>query len=298
MEDELMTLAILVVFAHTTAAMLLGWLYFRRYAIQRPPIGVFNLRDVAFMLTGIVVVPYLYLWLPLWFAAGLLGLGALSILYFVLEPVIPVRPLIWLIVGGVLAAEVGAAWGFGGRSATFFSLNNLVQLLVVVGVTNSWAQSGMKTRDAAILGAALIIYDFTFTSLLTMMRDLITHLAGLPFAPMVVWPYYPGQPFPADTMHWLGIGLGDLLLATVFPLVMRKAYGRRAGLTALGLGSGAIGAVMLRSWLGVDISVFPVMVVLGPLMGLQYLYWRRRCGPERTTWQYLQAEPLSITSLA
>jgi hypothetical protein len=292
-----MTPAILVVFAHTAAAMLLGWLYFRGYAIQRPPIGVFNLWDVAFMLTGIVVLPYLYLWLPLWFVAGLLGLGALSILYFLLEPVLRTRLLIWLIVGGVLVADVGATWWFGGQSLAFFAVNNLVQLLVVVGVTNSWAQSGMKARDAAILGAALIAYDFLFTSVLTLMTNLFTRLAGLPFAPMVVWPYHSGLPFPADTITWLGIGLGDLLLATVFPLVMRKAYGRRAGLTALGLGLGAIVVVMLRSWLGVDIPMFPVMVVLGPLMGLQYLYWRRRCGPERTTWQYRQAEPLSVTSL-
>jgi hypothetical protein len=112
-----MTLAVLIVFTHTAAAMLLGWLYFRRYAIQRPPVGVFNLWDVAFMLTGIVIIPYLYLWLPLWFVAGLLGLGALSISYFMLEPVLASRPLIWLIVGGILAAEAGAALWFGGQSA-------------------------------------------------------------------------------------------------------------------------------------------------------------------------------------
>jgi len=27
-------------------------------------------------------------------------------------------------------------------------------------------------------------------------------------------------------------------------------------------------------------------------MGLQYLYWRRRRGQERTTWHYLQEEPM------
>ena len=37
--------------------------------------------------------------------------------------------------------------------------------------------------------------------------------------------------------------------------------------------------------------IFSVMVVLGPLMIAQYTYWRR-CGPERTTVQYLRAEPL------
>src|SRR5439155_17604804 len=29
----------------------------------------------------------------------------------------------------------------------------------------------------------------------------------------------------------------------------------------------------------------------GPLMVAQYLFWARRLGTERTTWQYLQAEP-------
>jgi hypothetical protein len=35
----------------------------------------------------------------------------------------------------------------------------------------------------------------------------------------------------------------------------------------------------------------PVMTGLGPLMVLQYAYWRRKRGQERTTWQYLRAEP-------
>jgi hypothetical protein len=42
---------------------------------------------------------------------------------------------------------------------------------------------------------------------------------------------------------------------------------------------------------GVLKGTFPVMTVLGPLMVLQYLSWSRRRGPERTTRQYLQAEP-------
>ena len=35
----------------------------------------------------------------------------------------------------------------------------------------------------------------------------------------------------------------------------------------------------------------PAMVALGPLMVAQYLFWARRLGAERTTWQYQQAEP-------
>jgi hypothetical protein len=197
--------------------------------------------------------------------------------------------LIWLVVGVALAVDAGAALGFGGQSAIFFAANNLVQLLVVVGVTNSWAQSGLKARDAAILGGALIIYDYVFTSLLPLMGDLFSQLQGLPFAPLVGWPLPGGQ--------WLAIGLGDLLLATVFPLVMRKAYSRQAGLVALALGLAAIGGLMLLPILGWQPVTFPVMVVLGPLMVLQYLYWRHRCGQERTTWQYRQTEARPVIHL-
>jgi hypothetical protein len=34
------------------------------------------------------------------------------------------------------------------------------------------------------------------------------------------------------------------------------------------------------------------MVVLGPLTVLQYHYYRRQPGLERTIWQYLQADPM------
>jgi hypothetical protein len=37
----------------------------------------------------------------------------------------------------------------------------------------------------------------------------------------------------------------------------------------------------------------PAMVALGPLMVAQYLFWARRLGNERTTWQYQQAESRS-----
>jgi hypothetical protein len=90
---------------------------------------------------------------------------------------------------------------------------------------------------------------------------------------------------------WLGLGLGDLLLATLFPLVMRKAYGKTAGVAAVIIALAAILFVLILPLLGFIEAVFPVMVVLGPLSVIQYLYWHSR-GPERTTWQYLTAEPL------
>jgi hypothetical protein len=237
-----------VVLGGAVCAILGGWAYCRRYQVSRPPIGVFNLKDLALMVLFIILVPFLYLVLPTWLAAGLLLLAALSVLYFTWEPVLHTRWAIWLV-------------------------------MVVAGISNLWAQSGMKARDAALLGAFLAVYDVLATSQLPLTSTLFTHLAGLPLAPLLSWGSGRGA---------LGIGLGDLLLATVFPLVLRKAFGRSAGIIAMILAPGAMGMLLALPLRG----VFPVMVVLGPLMGLQYLFWRRYRGQERTTWQYLQEEPL------
>jgi len=281
-----MNTATFIVFAHAAAAVLLGWFYFRRFQMTRPPIGVFNLADVAIMMVAIVLIPLVYLNLPVWIVGTFLFVATLSLLYFTWEPVLFARWAIWLAALLMAGADVAAAWRYGTESTAFFAVNNIVLLVAIVGATNLWAQSGMKARDATILGAALIVYDLTATSLMPLMTDLITRLAGLPFAPVVAW-RVPGED------QWLGIGLGDLLLATVFPLVMRKAYGRDPGIAAMALALGAIGGLFLLGRLGILVETFPVMIVLGPLMVVQYVYWRRRLGPERTTWQYLRDEPLT-----
>ncbi len=92
------------------------------------------------------------------------------------------------------------------------------------------------------------------------------------------------------------IGLGELLLATVFPLVMRKAFGRSAGMAAIVINLGTIAAIMAFLVLARVEAALPVMTTLGPLMVVQYVYWMRKRGAERTTWQYLQAEPLQISA--
>jgi hypothetical protein len=89
-----------------------------------------------------------------------------------------------------------------------------------------------------------------------------------------------------------------LLLATVFPLVMRKAFGRTAGVAAVATSLATTGAMLALITLGAVNVALPMMTVLGPLMVLQYGYWIRRRGRERTTWQYLQAEPMDEPTIA
>lgn len=280
-----MTTALLVVLGLVAGAVVLSSAFFRRFMMTRPPLGVFNLSDIAIMLVAIVVVPFLYLALPHLVVLALLTVAALSTLFFLWEPVLGSPWRVWPIVLPLVVADIVLAQRFGSMSRPALVANNLVLLGMVVGITNLWAQSGMKARDVVVLGVALIVYDYVATSVAGQMEQVIVRLAALPFVPMFAWPV-------GNDGTWIGIGLGDTLLAAVFPLVMRKAFGRAAGLMALVFGILALAGTTLVLFVGAIATIFPLMVVLGPLMLLQYIYWRRRCGPERTTRQYLQAEPL------
>lgn len=274
---------LLMILAISFATLALGSLYFRRWQLTRPPVGVFDLGDVAFMLGTVVVLPLLYLALPGWLLVGLMALGALSAVYLAAEPILKSAWACWLLVILITIAEGWAALLADPAGHALVLVNNGVILVAVVGVANLWVQSGMKARDAAILGGALCIYDLLATSMLPLMGDLMARVATLPFGPVVAW--------PAESGVGALIGMGDLLLATMFPLVMRKAYGRPAGLVAFALSCASIVAPSVFA-LVVPVDLFPVMTVLGPAMVLQYLWWSRQAGAERTTWQYLQAETI------
>jgi hypothetical protein len=118
------------------------------------------------------------------------------------------------------------------------------------------------------------------------MTDLIARLIDIPLVPFVAWDIAGGD--------GLGIGLGDLLLLSVFPLVMRKSFSRTAGLVSLSIGLATVAGVLVVLDAGVIDTAIPVMVILGPLMVGQYAFWVRRL-PARTTWQYVRAEPLART---
>lgn len=280
-----MIAAAVVILLSALAAIFFSWFYFRRAAIARPPIGVTNAWDITFLMAGILIIPYLYLLLPLWLVTAVLCLETGSLIYFIGEPLVGARPVLWLLAIVLVAADVAAAVIYGVHSSVFYVVNNLVLVLVVVGCSNIWAQGGMQARHAAVLAAYLAVYDLIFTALLPVTDDLFARLAGLPFAPLFAW--------PAGTEgRWLALGLGDVLLAAVFPLVMHKAFGRRAGPAAVLLALAVICLLLGIPAAGLPLATFPVMVVLGPVMIAQYLFWIRRRRTERTTVEYLSAPAL------
>lgn len=279
-----MSADLVIVFAGGALAACLSWLYFRRCAVTRPPIGVFNMRDVAILMTAIAVIPYVYLELPLAVVACLLTITVTSILYFTLEPVLQRRLVVLAVAAIAVGADIALAMTEGTTSNSFLALNDALMVLAVIGVANLWVQSGMGAREVTALAAALAVYDFVATSQLTLMTDLIGRLSEIPFVPFLAWDAASGD--------GLGVGLGDLLLLSAFPLAMRKSFGRTAGLAGLGIGLAVLAGVLVVIELGVIETAIPVMVVLGPLMVAQYAFWNRRL-PQRTTWQYLRAEPLA-----
>jgi hypothetical protein len=276
--------ALLIVYGVVAATALASWAYFQRYAITRPPIGVFGLIDIAFMLAAIIVMPVLYLLAPRWLVVAVLALAAVSTWSLLVEPVVRRRAVRWTLILLLLGADIALARRFGVISGPTLAVNNLVLAGLAIGITNLWVQSGMSARAITVLGAALIGYDYIATSLLGQMGALMGRLAALPLTPIVAWPTPSGQ--------WVGIGVGDVLLLTAFPLVMRKAYGRQAGLLALGLGLATIAATLLALIHRGAVAIFPLMTALGPLMLLQDACWRRRRGRERTTYEFRRAEPL------
>lgn len=283
-----MALAFPLVFVAGALTAVLSWVYFRRCAITRPPIGVFNMRDIAIFVVAIALIPYAYLELPLVVVAGLLTLAVTGILYFTLEPVLR-RPAA---IAGVelvaVSADIALAVSQGTTSNSFLALNNVLMMVAVIGMANLWVQSGMGAREVTALAAALALYDFVATTQLTTMIDLIGRLSEVPFVPFLAWD---------AAGDGVGVGLGDLLLLSAFPLAMRKSFGAKPGLVGLGVGIGVLGAVLLVLELGLITAAIPVMVALGPLMVAQYVFWSRRL-PHRTTRQYLNAEPLGQSSAA
>lgn len=249
-------------------AILLAVPYFRRVTVERPPVGVYTLRDIAVVMIGVVLLPLLYVALPDAVTATALGLMTVLALQLTLAPLMPGRAAFAV---AAAAGAVDVVLVVAELRTPAIMWNNLLMLAVVVGIANLYVQSGVKARDVAVFGLLLAGYDLVATTMLPTMGDLLRKTMALPFAPVFAsW----GEP--------MVIGLGDVLLLTLWTLVSVKAFGRTAGWVAAG------GALALTGTLALTVhsGLFPVLLAAGPLMALQYLVWHALHGTERTTATY------------
>jgi hypothetical protein len=277
-------MSLLVVLCCAALSVVGSYWYFRRFAVTRPPFGVVNLYDVVAALIGLALLPHLYLKIPISVVVVIGALITLAALHATIEPLVR-GALLWTVCVALIATDVATGLAFGVANEAFLAVNNAIVIITTIGVANLWAQTGLRASHLAMFAVALTCYDLFATWQLTVMLDLFIELTRMPLFPMAAWGLHDVN----DTMM---LGVGDLWIAALAPLVLRKAYGRTAGLVAVVAGLGTLAAVSVLLVSEVLGHTIPVMAFLGPVTVAQCLYWRHARDRERSTRQYLLAEPL------
>jgi hypothetical protein len=268
--------------AGLAAATLLATLgYFTHVPLARPTIGALDLSDVAVLFVMITLAPCLYVVLPPTAVAAVVCVGLVSSLLLILEPL--VGRANWPVVLALVAID-GALVSIGPTPAAC-AANDALAVLALMAIANIWAQSGMRARDAALLAAALTIYDAVATSWLGLTGRLFSHVWNVPFAPVLAWPTTHG--------HAYLLGAGDVLVAALLPVVITKAYGRRPGVLAgVATFTSIVAAIAISAHHELS-GVLPVMLVLGPVAVGCWFACHRRQPRERTTYEYRLALELA-----
>lgn len=253
--------------------------YMRRVTVHRPPIGRFSGQDVGTLSVLVVVTPFAYVHLPVAVVSALFVLVFCVAIDTALEPLTGARRALWVVVAMAVAdLAVALTPHWAGQYSTLVILNDVIVGCALVGVTNLWGQSGARAKHVAVLAGILAIYDPVATWLSPLMMELFVRLTGVPFAPMLS---LTGE-------IRLRLGLGDVLMLALWPVVVAKAYGRAAAWTGAALGIVSLTVIEILILAGDLPRLVAVMSIFGPVIILHYAVLRVRRGPERTTAEWRQ----------
>jgi len=263
--------------------------YFRRVRMERPAVGTFNARDVVILLAFIGVLPFVYGWLPIPLVTGLLVLTFASALF------IGYRPLlgsvgIWLGIGLLFGFNIWSSNHIMGTLPgwqLWFTEQGIVVVLAAIAVCNLYLQGGMKLRHVAGLALGLAGYDVIFASYYPLTGRLIARYITHPFTPLF------GMRFGYVDY---AVGLGDLLVYSLFFVAAYKAYGARAATIAAGvvvvMGGFATAFIpFLFNFTNANLDeLIPAQSLFGPAAFATYLWMKRHYGRERTMAEYLASQ--------
>jgi hypothetical protein len=263
--------------------------YFRRVRMERPAIGTFNARDVVILLVFIGVLPFVYGWLPVPLVTCLLVVTFASALHIGYRPLLgPVG--IWLGIGVLFGFNIWSSNHIMGTLPgwqVWFVEQAVLVLLAAIAVCNLYLQGGMKLRHVAWLALALAGYDVLFAAYYPLTGRLIARYLTHPLTPLLGMRlgYFD-----------YAVGLGDLLVYSLFFVAAYKAYGARAATTAAGvivvMGGFATAFIpFLFNFTNSNLDVLvPAQSLFGPAAFLTYLWMKRRYGRERTMVEYLASQ--------
>jgi hypothetical protein len=260
--------------------------YFRRVRIERPPVGTFNARDVVILLIFIGVLPFVYGWLPTWLVTCLLVLTFASALYIGYRPLL--GPLgTWLGIGLLFGLNIWSSNHIMGTLPgwqVWFAEQGIMVVLAAIAVCNLYLQGGMKLRHVAWLSLGLAGYDVIFAAYYPLTGRLIARYLTHPLTPLV------GMRFGYVDY---AVGLGDLLVYSLFFVAAYKAYGARAATVAAGvivvMGGFATAFIpFLFNFTNANLDeLIPAQSLFGPVAFVTCLWMRRHYGRERTMAEYL-----------
>lgn len=263
--------------------------YFRHVRMERPPVGTFNARDVVILLVFVGVLPFVYGWLPIPLVTCLLVLTFASALYIGYRPLLgPVG--IWLGIGLLFGFNI---WSSNHNMGTllgwqlWFGQQSLMVVLAAIAVCNLYLQGGMKLRHVAELSLGLAGYDIIFASYYPLTGRLIARYITHPLTPLL------GMRFGLDDY---AVGLGDLLVYSLFFVAAYKAYGARAATIAAGviavMGGFATAFIpYLFNFTDANLDILiPAQSLFGPAAFITYLWMKRHYGRERTMGEYLASQ--------
>lgn len=286
------TLPILLSLAVAITATLLtigvSVLYLRHVRLDRPAIGTFRGVDIVVVFGFIVTLPLLYLVLPLTPLLVVLGLTFTSALWFGLRPLLGPSTT-WAVVGTLIALNVWMGRTMLGTVAgwqLFWVENDLLVICTAAMTANLYVQGGMRLRHVAWFGFVLAFYDAVFTFVWPVTNTLAQRFIG--------WPFDPSVGFRVGIYN-ATIGLGDLLIYSLFVVAALKAYGPRAarGATLISVVFGAVVPALLPVLTDVFVDartdvIVPAQAAFGPAGYLYYRWLLREHGPERTMGAFLR----------
>jgi hypothetical protein len=264
-------------------------IYFRHVRMERPPVGTFNTRDVVILLIIVGILPFIYGWLPLPLVTCVLTLTFGSALF------IGYRPLLgagwtWLAIGLLFGFNIWTSNHLMGTLPgwqVWFTEQSIVVVLAAITVCNLYIQGGMKVRHVAWLALGLSGYDIIFAAYYPLTGRLIARYLTHPLIPL-----YGIRLGFVD----YAVGLGDLLVYSLFFLAVYKGYGARAATVAGGvivlMGGFATAFIpLLFNFTNANLdTLVPAQSLFGPAAFGTYVGLKRHYGRERTTAEYLASQ--------
>jgi hypothetical protein len=273
----------------TVLTCLLAVHYLRHVRLDRPAVGTFNRRDIVTLFVLIVGLPFLYVVVPQWMLTSVLVLtfcGALSI---------GARPLLspsrtWVGLGLLVGLNIWMARTLLGTVVgwqVYWLETDVIVILTAVCAANLYVQGGMRLKHVAWFALILAGYDAVFTLKWPITNKLAERFLGFPLDPSVGF---------RMGMYNASIGVGDLLVYSLFLVAAYKAYGRIAVRSVLsvivifGAITPALAPLAFRALIDARTDlVVPAQSAFGPVAFLCYLWLRRRYGAERTMGAFLSS---------